>query len=99
MPCLDKANEPLKNVCLQWVTAGSGEKEHDLQEKRADRDALAVDEWFGVTSIQSDVRTEHVFRANIAVHPFTTELSQSTHQLYITRFSWKSTMKGSKIHE
>lgn len=46
MPPLDKADEAVSFVYLQWTTAAFARKDHDIEKKRIDSEALAADEWF-----------------------------------------------------
>lgn len=64
----------LSSVCLQKATAGSAGKEHDFEENRKDRDAVAGDEQFEHISFQTIASAVHADWASTAVHMFTTKL-------------------------
>lgn len=49
VPLQDEADEALRSVFLQWTTARSAEKTHDVEEEGRDRDAVMDAELFGAT--------------------------------------------------
>lgn len=51
-----------------------------------DREALPARECFRVTSFQNSVRTLHVVRASISVHPSTTKLHGRAYRFHINKF-------------
>lgn len=42
VPHLEEADEAVSCLCLQWATAGSAEREHDVEKKSGDRSAVAA---------------------------------------------------------
>lgn len=49
VPCLDEMHEALRCMRLQWATACSAEKRHDVDGKRENRGAVEAVEWYGAT--------------------------------------------------
>lgn len=86
---------------MHWDAYVSGEGEEyevgvDRLEGASNRSA--VQEWFGLTPLESVLSTTHVFRGNIAVHPSTAELLWSRHMFYINRFFRNSGMRRRRVH-
>lgn len=75
VPPSEKLDGSLRHVSMQWASAGSADKRHDIQEGEEGGDAGAAGEWYGAISFPSTVSKVHVARVNVAVHPFTRELS------------------------
>lgn len=47
VPLLGKLEEALRCLCLQWATAGSAEKERDIEKEGGDGDVVVDGEWYG----------------------------------------------------
>lgn len=74
MPSFYEVDEALRRVCLEWATASSAKKRHDVEERGRGRDAVAAGESFGAVPCPSVVSTVHAARAKPAIHPFRREL-------------------------
>lgn len=99
MPSLDKLNEVLIYLRLQWVTAGSAEKGHDAGKDDEDRSTVAATKWSGTSPLLSIVSTVQDDGENNAVHPPMTELSWTSHPFCIRRFLMESSLKESRVHK
>lgn len=66
-------------MCLQWATAGFGEKRHGAEKKGKYGDAVTASEGPGAAAIQSTVSEVHVVRANTEVYTFTRAPAWSCH--------------------
>lgn len=84
-PPSEEVNDAQRCACLQWVTAGSTEGGHDVEEKGGGSDAMPAGEWYGALSFQSNVSTAHLVPANVAVHWSTAKLVGSSYRSYINR--------------
>lgn len=73
-------------MCGSAISAcGLGGKEPDEEKNGKDRDAVELGEWFGDVTFQSTVGTVYSAPAATEIHPFTRELSCSSHWLCTNR--------------